>query len=75
MKLIIKIGPAQVRLDNLFNGDPLLGRATNEVINENVDIFLNEIIPNLEDALATKFTDIANKITKRFTYKELFPDN
>lgn len=73
MRLRLNIGKSSLHLGNLFNNDPLLGRATNDVINENSDLFLNEIKPNLENALAEKFTDIANKITLRFTYKELFP--
>ncbi|KAF5285657.1 hypothetical protein FQR65_LT13087 [Abscondita terminalis] len=73
MKLKIEIGNSSIRLDNLFNGDPVLGKATSDVVNENSDLFMNEILPNLQQALSEKFTTIANKITLRFTYKELFP--
>uniref|UniRef100_A0A8D8PRP8 Circadian clock-controlled protein n=1 Tax=Cacopsylla melanoneura TaxID=428564 RepID=A0A8D8PRP8_9HEMI len=73
MTIKIKIGSAQLKLTNLFNGDPVLGEATNRVINENSKLFLEEIRPALEEALSSLFTDISNKITLRFTYDELFP--
>ncbi|XP_048513988.1 circadian clock-controlled protein daywake-like isoform X3 [Athalia rosae] len=74
MKLNIKIGVAKVHLTDLFGGDPVLGTATNEVLNANSALFLEEIKPVLESSLADLFTEIANKITRSFTYKELFPD-
>ncbi|XP_017780964.1 PREDICTED: protein takeout-like [Nicrophorus vespilloides] len=72
MKLNVRLGAAQLRLENLFNGDKFLGDATNAIVNDNIDIFINEIKPSLENALSEKLTDIANRITLRFTYKELF---
>jgi len=47
----------------------------NRLINENQRVFLDEIIPTLEQSLAELFTDIGNKITLNFTYKELFPES
>ncbi|KAK5645847.1 hypothetical protein RI129_004311 [Pyrocoelia pectoralis] len=73
MKLKIEVGTSNIRLENLFNGDPVLGKATSDVVNENSNLFISEILPNLQQALSEKFTNIANKITLRFTYKELFP--
>ncbi|XP_068903387.1 protein takeout-like isoform X2 [Tenebrio molitor] len=73
MRLKLHIGHSRISLGNLFHGDPVIGRATNDVINDNTDLFINEIKPVLENSLAEKFTDIANKITLKFTYKELFP--
>lgn len=73
MKLKIFIGKAYLNLQNLFNNDPVLGRISNDIVNENAELFLNEIKPSLETSLSEKFTEIANKITLRFTYKELFP--
>ncbi|XP_044266493.1 protein takeout-like [Tribolium madens] len=73
MRLRLNIGHSRITLGNLFRDDPIIGRATNDVINDNTDLFINEIKPVLENSLAEKFTDIANKITLKFTYKELFP--
>ncbi|KAG8221914.1 hypothetical protein J437_LFUL002473 [Ladona fulva] len=74
MQLKISIGKSKLQLSNLFDGDEILGAATNRILNDNSKVFLEEINPVLEDTLATLFTDIANKITLKFTYKELFPE-
>lgn len=73
MKVRIHVGEAKLNLENLFGGDPVLGKVTNDILSDNSELFLNEIRPNLETSLAEKFTEIANKITLRFTYNELFP--
>ncbi|XP_011138541.1 protein takeout-like isoform X2 [Harpegnathos saltator] len=75
MKFNIKISKAFFELDNLFNGDKVLGDATNQLLNENNDVILQEIVPLLKNSLEKLFTDIANKITQTFTYEELFPNN
>lgn len=72
MKMRISLGEAKLYLGNLFSGGNL-GSVTNDIINQNTDLFLNEIRPSLENSLSDKFTEIANKITLKFTYKELFP--
>lgn len=72
-KVKLRVGHSSIFLTNLFDGDPILGPATNRVINENSQVFLEEIRPVLERSLADLFTDMANKITSKFTYKELFP--
>ncbi|XP_046393243.1 protein takeout-like [Ischnura elegans] len=74
MQMKINVGKTEISLSNLFDGDPILGPATNRIINENSKIFLEEISPVLEDTLADLFTAIANRITLTFTYKELFPE-
>lgn len=74
MAIHVHIGANSVlKMGNIFAGDPQIAKATNEVISENSDLFLEEIRPVLENSLAVKFTNIANQITKRFTYDELFP--
>ncbi|XP_066598655.1 protein takeout-like [Prorops nasuta] len=73
MRIRIKIGKANIHLSNLFNGDPVLGAAGNEVLNSNSELFVDELRPVLEASLAELFTNVANKITKSFTYNELFP--
>lgn len=73
MKINLNVGGGDIYLSNLFNGDALLGDATNRILNENSMVFINEITPVLEKALADLFTDISNRITSRFTYEELFP--
>ncbi|XP_053996503.1 uncharacterized protein LOC128886019 [Hylaeus anthracinus] len=75
MKIMIKIGRANLHLSNLFGGDTVLAAASHELLNNNNALILDEITPVLETSLADLFTNVANKITKSFTYKELFPDD
>ncbi|XP_055682248.1 uncharacterized protein LOC129789452 [Lutzomyia longipalpis] len=70
----IKIEDQKIFLDNLFNGDPVLGQVGNQVINDNSKLFLSEIIPGLEKSLSKTFLDIANNILKNSTFDEMFPD-
>lgn len=72
MKMRINLGKAHLHLGNLFRGSSL-GSVSNDIINQNSELFLNEIRPSLEHSLSEKFTEIANKITLKFTYNELFP--
>lgn len=72
-KVRLRVGQSSIDLTNLFDGDPVLGPATNRVINENSQVFLQEISPVLERSLGELFTEMANRITSKFTYKELFP--
>ncbi|XP_065171668.1 LOW QUALITY PROTEIN: protein takeout-like [Atheta coriaria] len=64
---------AKLQLDNLFGGDPFLGQVTNSVINSNINVIMDDIMPALENSLSQDLTSIANKIMDRFTYDELFP--
>lgn len=70
----IQIGSSKLKLDNLFNGDPTLGQLGNQFINENIELFLEDIIPGLENNLADFFTNIANDIVSRASFEELFPE-
>lgn len=45
----------------------------NRIINDNYKIFLEELVPGLEDSLSRIFTDIVNTILKDSTYEEMFP--
>lgn len=74
LQVRIKIGSQKISLDNLFNGDPVLGKVGNEIINQNSDLFLGEIVPGLEKSLAKTFLDIANEVLHNATYDEMFPD-
>ncbi|KAK5645612.1 hypothetical protein RI129_004076 [Pyrocoelia pectoralis] len=72
IRLRLSIGKSKIVLGNLPGGDSILREVTDSLVNDNSDLFINEIKPTLERGLAEKFTEIANKITLRFTYKELF---
>ncbi|XP_076763388.1 protein takeout [Xylocopa sonorina] len=75
MKIKLKIGKTHLQLSNLFGGDTVLSAATHELLNNNNALLLEELTPVLESSLSELFTDVANNITKSFTYKELFPND
>lgn len=70
----VSVGGAKFHLENLFNGDPTLGEIGNAVINENSQIFLQELIPGFEKSLSKTFLEIANDVLTDVTYDEMFPD-
>lgn len=73
IEIKIKVGRGSLKLNNLFNGDKVLGDAINEVINQNFEIVSEDIIPLIEKALQRTFKKTGNKIVSRFINKQLFP--
>ncbi|EDW15935.1 protein takeout [Drosophila mojavensis] len=71
--LRIRTGKGRLRLENLFNGDKVLGDVINQTINDNFELFTNEVIAPIARALEIKFRAVATKILENFTYNELFP--
>ncbi|XP_063934870.1 protein takeout-like [Zophobas morio] len=68
-----KVGGGHVRLENLFNGDKVILGLMNDVINKNLDAFLQELMPVIDKALGHTFLQIANDIVSRWTLNQLFP--
>lgn len=73
MTMRIQFKDFKLRLDNLFNGDRILGEVGNTLINDNQELYLNEIVPGLERGLSKKFLDVANEILATATFDEMFP--
>ncbi|KAH8250173.1 hypothetical protein KR026_006875 [Drosophila bipectinata] len=71
--LKIRTGKGSLKLENLFNGDKVLGDVINDTINQNFEVFTNEVIAPIARALEEKFRVITTKILENFTYSELFP--
>lgn len=74
LTLKVTVGGAKFRLENLFNGDRTLGEIGNTIINENAQLFLEELIPGFEKSLSKTFLEIANDVLDDVTYDEMFPD-
>lgn len=74
LNIKVSVGGAKFRLENLFNGDRTLGEIGNTVINENAQLFIEELIPGFEKSLSKTFLEIANDILTDVTYDEMFPD-
>lgn len=45
----------------------------NDTINKNLDMYLKELMPVIEKALASTFLKIGNSIVESYTYDQLFP--
>ncbi|EDW95712.1 protein takeout [Drosophila yakuba] len=71
--LKIRTGKGNIKLENLFNGDKVLGDVINDTINQNFELFTNDLIAPIARALEAKFLVITTKILENFTYSELFP--
>lgn len=70
----VSVGKSRIRLENLFNGDRTLGEIGNQVINENSQLFVDEMIPGFEKSLSKTFLEIANDVLTDVTFDEMFPD-
>lgn len=46
-KLDLTVGKMRMRLNNLFNGDPILGETVNNFLNENSQEVFNEVKPEV----------------------------
>lgn len=75
MPMRVTVDKMKLNLENLFNGDKVLGEVGNSIINDNQDLYLQEVIPGLEKGLSRKFLGIANQILETATYDEMFPPN
>ncbi|KAG8282426.1 hypothetical protein J6590_036392 [Homalodisca vitripennis] len=75
LKLDLDISNYNVHLDNLFNGNKELGDAVNLALNDNKREFMEALRPVVERIVSDVLLDIAKKVTKNFTYDELFPLN
>ncbi|CAH0558263.1 unnamed protein product [Brassicogethes aeneus] len=73
MDVKVKVGDYSVVLENLFGGDPVLGKATNDVINDAKEEMLGVVIPLLEKEFSKIIIDFSNRITSRFDYDNIFP--
>jgi len=71
----IEVKPANIRVqfNNLFNGNKDLERVGNEVINQNIELLKNDIIPQVEKGLEKKVMLIVNQIFSKATAEEFFP--
>ncbi|XP_075215010.1 protein takeout-like [Lycorma delicatula] len=61
-----------IKLENLFNGDKVLGNSMNQFLDENWKEVLNELGDPLIKSLSPIFTLIINNIAKEVPYNEIF---
>jgi Haemolymph juvenile hormone binding protein (JHBP) len=73
VKFILKPGTIRVRFENLFNGQKDLENVANEVINQNINLITDDVIPQIERALERKTIVIANQFFEKAPLAEFFP--
>lgn len=56
-----------------YNFCPVTGRAVNNALNQNKNEFMEALRPVVEHVVSNVLLDIAKKVTRNFTYDELFP--
>ncbi|XP_058453612.1 uncharacterized protein LOC131431754 [Malaya genurostris] len=69
----LRFNQGQFKLQNLFNGDPVLGEIGNNVINENPLVLLDEVKPAFEENLGRIFSEMADSAVSGATELEIFP--
>lgn len=64
-----------MNFENLFNGDQVLSKSTNQFLNENWKDILGELKPVMTKAIGGIYKAIAEPIFNKFPYEELYlPD-
>ncbi|BES95609.1 Hypothetical protein NTJ_08418 [Nesidiocoris tenuis] len=63
-----------IKLENLFNGDKLLGENMNRFINDNWAVILKDIKPALSEALASLTTSVLTNMAKVVPFDLMFPE-
>lgn len=58
--------------ENLYNGDKLLGPATNQFINENWQDIYGELKQSILKSMALVLQDATNKAFSKVPYEDLF---
>lgn len=72
-EFVVNINGTQVQFKDLFGVNEELNRHTNELINQNIDILGDEILPIIKTIVSEFLLGIFNRVFDRFPYDELFP--
>ncbi|XP_067014031.2 protein takeout [Anabrus simplex] len=72
-KLTYNTSRLYIRLENLFNGDKLLGESTNKALDENWDEVLKSVGPIVAETVAEVIRTILGNIFELVSYDEAFP--
>lgn len=62
MKVTFLVGGMRIHLDNLFNGNKVLGASLNMFLNQNAKEVIAELRDDLEHGLANIFTELWNSV-------------
>jgi len=70
--ITVQLDKLKIHYSNLFNGDKTLGEVGNRLINENVDLFINDVKPAVEQSISKKIITIVNQVFERAPYDSFF---
>jgi len=65
-------GKVKIYFDNLFNGDKALSDLGNRLVNDNIDLFINDIKPAIEQSISKKVVVIMNQIFDKKPFNSFF---
>lgn len=68
----VKIQDGKLHLDNLFNGDPVLGEFGNQFINTRTHLVIQHLEPALEKDLTITFSKVIATLFRDVTFEEMF---
>ena len=74
MKMKLKIADYTAHFVPNKGKDNPLAEAINAVLQNNRQEIIESLLPHLEKAMSKKILELSNKISKHFSYDELFPD-
>lgn len=69
MKVTFLVGAMRIHLENLFNGNKVLGASLNMFLNQNAKEVITELRPDLERGLANIFTGLWNNVFSKLPNK------
>lgn len=70
----LKFARVPIYLDELFKGNKELSATGNEILNQNIDLLLEDIIPAVERSLAKQFKHAANVIFALAPFNVIVPE-
>lgn len=74
VKAKTQVNGLRVKFENLFNGNKALEDASNELINQNIQILIKEVTPKFEIALGKIGLRLANQVFSKIPADLLFPN-
>jgi hypothetical protein len=69
MQVDFNVGGMRIHLDNLFNGNQVLGASLNMFLNQNSKDIIDELKSDLETGLANIFVDLWNTVFNKLPIK------
>ena len=73
MKVAFYVGGMRIHLDNLFQGNKVLGASLNMFLNQNANEVIAELRPDLEQGIAEIFVGLWNEVFNKIPIKMWLP--